>query len=137
MYAILIVGYQTAKFFELKTQEDIVEFVSKHGDKNDKAVLINSSGEIIDYCFWNESKNKYVREKKTSKLNKINGIMIERLESKKAALKARQMNFLNMCNNDFECNCFERNAINELLYIQQLKSEIKELQHYTFLIKPI
>lgn len=54
-------------------------------------------------------------------------ILIKRLESKKAELKERQEQFIRICENEMNSKTFERNAINELMIIQSLKSEIAEL----------
>ena len=35
-----------------------------------------------------------------------------------------------MCDNEMDSKTFERNAINDLLIMQQLKSEIAELEHF-------
>lgn len=40
-----------------------------------------------------------------------------------------------MWHNEKHLGCFERNAINDLLIMQQLKSEIKELEHWEMLMK--
>lgn len=54
-------------------------------------------------------------------------ILVKRLESKKAELKERQEQFINVCENEMNSKTFERNAINELMIMQSLKSEIAEL----------
>lgn len=56
-------------------------------------------------------------------------VVKERLEEKKTELKIKQEYFSVMCHNEMNSNTFERNAINDLLIMQQLKSEIKELEH--------
>lgn len=53
--------------------------------------------------------------------------LIKRLESKKAELKERQEQFISVCENEMNSKTFERNAINELMIMQSLKSEIAEL----------
>lgn len=55
--------------------------------------------------------------------------IVKRLNSKKEELKTRQTNFMIMCNNEINTSCFERNAINELIAIMQIKTEVKELEH--------
>ncbi len=52
----------------------------------------------------------------------------ERLESKKAELEQRKVYFSALCNNEMDTKNFEKNAITELLIMQQLKSEISELE---------
>ena len=52
----------------------------------------------------------------------------ERLENKKAELKQQQEYFLVLCHSEMNTKMFERNAINDLLVMQQLKSEIAELE---------
>lgn len=54
-------------------------------------------------------------------------ILVKRLQSKKAELKERQEQFIIVCENEMNSNTFERNAINELIIMQSLKSEIAEL----------
>lgn len=54
-------------------------------------------------------------------------ILVKRLESKKAELKERQEQFISVCENEINSKTFERNAINELMIMQSLKSEIAEL----------
>lgn len=55
-------------------------------------------------------------------------ILVKRLESKKAELKERQEQFISVCENEMNSKTFERNAINELMIMQSLKSEIAELE---------
>ena len=40
-----------------------------------------------------------------------------------------------MWNNEKNSGCFERNAINDLLIMQQLKSEIAELEHLEMIMR--
>lgn len=61
--------------------------------------------------------------------------MMESLENKRNELKDRQDQFDVMWNNEKHSGCFERNAINDLLIMQQLKSEISELEHWETLIR--
>lgn len=63
-------------------------------------------------------------------MDKYIKIVTERLESKRAELKAKQEYFNVMCHNEMDSKTFERNAINDLLVMQQLKSEIAELEHF-------
>ena len=62
-------------------------------------------------------------------------IINERLDAKKNELKQKQDFFMVFCHNEMDSNTFERNAINDLLVMQQLKSEIKELEHFKMLYK--
>lgn len=63
-------------------------------------------------------------------MDKYMEIISERLENKKAELKAKQEYFNVMCHNEMDSKTFERNAINDLLVMQQLKSEIAELEYF-------
>lgn len=63
-------------------------------------------------------------------MDKYMKIVSERLENKRAELKQHQEYFSVMCHNEMDSNTFERNAINDLLVMQQLKSEIAELEHF-------
>ena len=62
-------------------------------------------------------------------------IVTERLENKRAELKSKQEFFNVMCHNEINSKTFERNAINDLLVMQQLKSEIAELEHFKMINK--
>jgi hypothetical protein len=62
-------------------------------------------------------------------MKKYYEMIANRLESKRKELAYKQEVFLATCNNEINTSCFERNAINELLVMQQLKSEIKELEY--------
>ncbi len=55
--------------------------------------------------------------------------IVKRLENKKEKLKKEQNIFTIMCSNEMNSQCFERNAINDLIIMQQLKSEIEELEY--------
>lgn len=61
--------------------------------------------------------------------------IVERLNNKKTELSERQDQFDVMWHNEKNSGCFERNAITDLLIMQQLKSEIKELEHWETIIK--
>lgn len=61
--------------------------------------------------------------------------IVERLNNKKVELSERQDQFDVMWHNERHSGCFERNAINDLLIMQQLKSEIKELEHLEMLVR--
>ena len=60
---------------------------------------------------------------------------LERLNNKKSELSDRQDQFEVMWHNEKYSGCFERNAINDLLIMYQLKSEIKELEHLEMLMR--
>lgn len=66
---------------------------------------------------------------------KMYGLIAERINTKKTELSERQEQFKRMCNRDIETACFEHNAINSLLVMQQLKSEIAELEHWETLMR--
>lgn len=68
-------------------------------------------------------------------MKKIYENIVERLNNKKTELSERQDQFDVMWNNERYSGCFERNAINDLLIMQQLKSEIKELEHWEILVR--
>lgn len=61
--------------------------------------------------------------------------IIERLNIKKQELLERQEQFDVLWHNEKHSKCFERNAINDLLIMQQLKSEISELEHMELLMR--
>lgn len=62
-------------------------------------------------------------------MKKMHENIVERLNNKKSELSERQDQFDVMWHNERKSGCFERNAINDLLIMQQLKSEISELEH--------
>ena len=68
-------------------------------------------------------------------MDKYMKIVTERLENKRAELKSKQEYFNVMCHNEMDSKTFERNAINDLLVMQQLKSEIAELEHFEMMNK--
>lgn len=68
-------------------------------------------------------------------MDKYMKIVTERLENKRAELKSKQEYFNVMCYNEMDSKTFERNAINDLLVMQQLKSEIAELEHFEMMNK--
>lgn len=68
-------------------------------------------------------------------MDKVYELMIERLNNKKSELKERQESFSVMCHNEMDSGCFERNAISDLNIMQQLKSEISELEHWKLLME--
>ena len=68
-------------------------------------------------------------------MKKMYDLITERLNVKKAELSERQDQFDVMWANEKSSGCFERNAINALLIMQQLKSEIAELEHWETLVR--
>ena len=68
-------------------------------------------------------------------MKKMYDLITERINIKKAELSERQQQFDAMWHNEKSSGCFERNAINDLLIMQQLKSEIAELEHWEMLIR--
>lgn len=61
--------------------------------------------------------------------------VVERLNNKKTELSERQDQFNVMWCNEKHSGCFERNAINGLLIMQQLKAEIAELEYWETLMR--
>lgn len=61
-------------------------------------------------------------------MNEFYENMVERLENKKNELKRQQEHFNIMCTNEINSQCFERNAINDLIIMQQIKAEIQQLE---------
>lgn len=68
-------------------------------------------------------------------MNEMYELISERLKAKAKELKERQEQFDIVWNRERHSDCFERNAINDLLIMQQLKSEIHELEHWKTLIR--
>lgn len=68
-------------------------------------------------------------------MNKMYDLISERLNAKKTELSERQEQFKRTCNRDIDTACFEHNAINDLLIMHQLKSEIAELEHWETLMR--
>lgn len=64
----------------------------------------------------------------------LHELVIEKLSVKRNELKKRQEQFEIMFHNEKDSSCFERNAINNLIIMQQLKSEISELEYLEMLI---
>lgn len=65
---------------------------------------------------------------------KLFALMTEKLEAKKTELKSRREHFQIMVNNEIDTGCFEQNAINDLLYMKELRTQIAELGHWTKVI---
>ena len=55
--------------------------------------------------------------------------LVKRSNNKKNELEQRKKSFLTMCQSQIDTETFERNAINDLLVMQQLKAEISELEY--------
>lgn len=68
-------------------------------------------------------------------MKKTHELILERLEAKRNELKERQESFSVMCHNEMDSGCFEKNAISDLVIMQQLKSEIAELEHWETLMR--
>lgn len=68
-------------------------------------------------------------------MNQMYENVIERLNIKKQELLERQEQFDVLWHNEKSSKCFERNAINDLLIMQQLKSEISELEYWELLLR--
>lgn len=68
-------------------------------------------------------------------MEKIYDLISERLNAKKTELLNKQDHFGYMWNNKKDSGCFERNAINDLLIMQQLKTEIAELEQWETLMR--
>lgn len=91
---------------------------------------------LIPENIWTMIENFPVFCRKTNK-NKENlyDLITKRLINKKSELSERQDQFDVGWRNEKKSNCFERNAINDLLIMQQLKSEIAELEHWEMLMR--
>lgn len=63
------------------------------------------------------------------------GNVVDRLNIKKQELIERQEQFDVFWSNEKHSQCFERNAINDLLIMQYLKAEISELEHWELLLR--
>ena len=68
-------------------------------------------------------------------MKKMYDLITERINVKKTGLSERQEQFDVMWANERNSGCFERNAINDLLIMQQLKSEIAELEYWEVLMR--
>lgn len=58
-------------------------------------------------------------------------LMMDKLNAKKKELETKREQFLVMTTCEIESGCFEQNAINELLYMKELRVQIDELEHWT------
>lgn len=68
-------------------------------------------------------------------MKKMYNLITERINVKKTELSERQDQFDVMWHNKKNSFCFERNAINDLLIMYQLKSEIAELEHLEMIMR--
>ena len=68
-------------------------------------------------------------------MKKMYDLITERINVKKTELSERQDQFDVMWHNEKNSGCFERNAINDLVIMQQLKTEIAELEHWETLMR--
>ena len=62
-------------------------------------------------------------------MNNLCKIINEKLENKREELKKKQESFSIICGSEMNTKNFEKNAINDLLVMQQLKTEIAELEY--------
>lgn len=62
---------------------------------------------------------------------KLYTMMEDKLKAKKQELENRWEHFLVMTTCEIESGCFEQNAINDLLYMKELRVQIAELEHWT------
>lgn len=68
-------------------------------------------------------------------MDNIYEMITDRLSNKKNELKERQEQFAVMCEREMQSGTFERNAIADLVVMQQLKSEIAELEHWETIMR--
>lgn len=68
-------------------------------------------------------------------MDNIYEMITDRLVNKKSELTECQEQFAVMCARELQSGTFERNAISDLVVMQQLKSEIKELEHWEMLLR--
>lgn len=67
-------------------------------------------------------------------IEKLYNMIVDKLNARKAELENKREHFLVMTTCEIETGCFEQNAINDLLYMKEIKSEIDELEHWTKLL---
>ena len=82
-----------------------------------------------------ELSSKLERYETKIKTDNIYEILTDRLKQKKDELREKQYQFSIMCENEMQSGTFERNAISDLVVMQQLKSEIGEMEHWEMLLK--
>lgn len=68
-------------------------------------------------------------------LLEIHDVCTQRLNEKKVRLDKYQKSFVHFVNEEITTSCFEKNAMNDLADMMQLKSEIMELENQIWLIK--
>ena len=68
-------------------------------------------------------------------MDKYYNMIISKLETKRNELDRNQKSFLIMCNSEMQTQCFERNAINDLITMQKLKTEIAELEYQEIILR--
>ena len=56
-------------------------------------------------------------------------VLEQKLAATKATLEKRKKNFCIMVGNEIDTSCFEKNAINELIVMLELKRTIETLEH--------
>lgn len=66
---------------------------------------------------------------------KIVEILERNLAKEKEGLKKRREYFLVMVNNEMNTTCFEKNAISELLIMQEHKNNITAIEKYLMLAR--
>ncbi len=62
---------------------------------------------------------------------KLYALMVDKLNAKRQELENWREHFLVMTTCEIESGCFEQNAINDLLYMKELRAQIAELEHWT------
>ncbi|GFI32110.1 hypothetical protein IMSAGC013_03509 [Lachnospiraceae bacterium] len=68
-------------------------------------------------------------------MEKTYNLILERLKIKRDDLKRCQDYFQDMVKNEINTARFEQNAITSLLTMRQVKTEIKELEHWELLLR--
>mgnify|MGYP003372144487 FL=1 len=68
-------------------------------------------------------------------MNAVYKNMLERLNIKKEEYNKKLYHFKIMVENESGTGCFERNAINDLLVMDELKAEIEELDRMVTLLE--
>lgn len=68
-------------------------------------------------------------------MNDLYETIKRRQQEKEKELADKQQQFLVMCENEIQSKTFEKNAIFDLVTMQQLKSEIGELKHMEILLR--
>ena len=68
-------------------------------------------------------------------MKKYYEMIVSKLDYKRKELESNQKTFLTLCNSEMDTQCFERNAINDLLTLQKIKAEISELEYQETLLR--